>query len=296
MPPRSRAPSREPAGLLIFCGAPIGNVADASARLAATLAEVDIVAAEDTRRLHRLARHLGVDPHRVVSLFEGNETARTAELLGALRAGQTVAVITDGGMPTVSDPGYRLAHAAAGDGIRISVVPGPSAVTAALAVSGLPTDRWCMEGFLPRKAGERRRRLAELAAEPRTLVFFEAPHRAAAMLRDLASEFGPDRPATACRELTKTWEEIRPGSLGELADWADEGVRGEITVVVAGAADTPGSRDPSELAALVLAREAEGVPRKEAIGRVAADARVAKRVVYDAVLAERRSASSRKSR
>jgi 16S rRNA (cytidine1402-2'-O)-methyltransferase len=189
-------------------------------------------------------------------------------------------------MPSVSDPGFRLVAACVEAGLHVTVVPGPSAVTAAVAVSGLPVDRWCMEGFLPRRGGERRARLAELAAEPRTMVFFEAPHRLAASLADMATAFGADRPAAVCRELTKTYEEVRRGGLAELAEWADAGVRGEITVVVAGAparggADVAGA----DLASLVVVRESAGQPRKDAIAAVAAELGVPKRLVFDAVVA-----------
>src|SRR5687767_11238859 len=223
-------------GTLVLAATPIGRVSDASARLAEELATADVVAAEDTRRLRRLAGELGVDVGgRVVSYFEGNEAARTPALVEALVAGERVALVTDAGMPSVSDPGYRLVAAAVAAGVRVTAVPGPSAVTTALALSGLPTDRWCVEGFLPRRAGERRARLAELAAERRTLVLLEAPHRLAAALADLAAAFGGERRAAACRELTKVFEEVRRGSLAELVDWAAGGVRGEVTLVVAGA-------------------------------------------------------------
>lgn len=285
------ADDAETAGLLLLCGAPIGNPADATPRLAEVLASADLVAAEDTRRLVRLARHLGIRTGPMVSFFEANEAGRTVELIDALRAGKCVALVTDAGMPSVSDPGFRLVAAAVAAGVRVSVVPGPSAVTAALAVSGLPTDRWCMEGFLPRQGGPRRARLAELAAEPRTIVLFEAPHRLAAALGDMASVLGADRPAVVCRELTKTWEEVRRGSLAELAQWAAPGVRGEITLVVAGAAagatEGPG-RAPAELAAAVAEREAAGETRQEATAAVAAVTGVPKRVVFDAVVAAKR--------
>ncbi len=185
-------------GAIVLLGAPLGNVADASARLATTLAQADVVAAEDTRRLHRLARDLGVDlTGRVVSYFEGNEERRTPELIDAALAGATVAIVTDGGMPSVSDPGFRLVRAAAAAGVPVTTAPGPSAVTTALALSGLPSDRFCFEGFLPRRPAERRRRLAALAADERTLVLFEAPHRlAAALARSRRRVRG--RPAGGC--------------------------------------------------------------------------------------------------
>ena len=277
-------------GVLVLCGTPIGNPADASPRLAEVLAAADLVAAEDTRRLVRLARHLGVRTAPMVSFFEGNEAMRTPELISALAGGRTVALVTDAGMPSVSDPGYRLVIAAVAAGIDVTVVPGPSAVTAALAVSGLPTDRWCMEGFLPRQAGARRSRLAELAAERRTLVLFEAPHRLAAALTDMATALGSGRPAVVCRELTKTWEEVRRGTLGELAGWAADGVRGEVTVVVAGAPSGAlgAAADPAVLADAVAERVAAGESRKEATAAVAAALGVPKRAVFDAVVAAKR--------
>jgi 16S rRNA (cytidine1402-2'-O)-methyltransferase len=274
-------------GRLVLVGAPLGNPGDASERFRAALREADVVAAEDTRRLARLARDLGIEvPGRVVSYFEGNEERRTPELVEALRGGAVVAVVTDGGMPSVSDPGYRLVRAAVDAGVPVSAVPGPSAVTTALALSGLPSDRFCFEGFLPRKPGERRGRLAELAAERRTLVLFEAPHRLAATLADLAAAFGPDRPAAVCRELTKTYEEVRREPLGALAGWAAaEPRRGEITLVVAGAPAGPAVRpDDAGLRAEVAGHEAAGTPRKDAIALVARAYGLPKREVYQAVV------------
>ncbi len=274
------------AGRLVLAATPIGNVADASPRLRAELAAADIVAAEDTRRLHRLTGALGVAvAGRVLSYFDANEVGRTPELIAAARGGAHVLALTDAGTPSISDPGYRLVAAAAEAGVPVSVLPGPSAVTTALVISGLPCDRWCFEGFLPRRAAERRRRLAALATEARTLVFFEAPHRVPATLADLASAFGADRPAALCRELTKTYEEVRRGPLGELADEAAAGVRGEVTLVVAGAPAGAATAEPAELAAAVAAREAAGTPRKGAIAEVAAVRGIPKRVVYDAVVA-----------
>ncbi|MGZ4466862.1 MAG: 16S rRNA (cytidine(1402)-2'-O)-methyltransferase [Nocardioidaceae bacterium] len=272
-------------GVLVLAATPIGRVGDAPPRLAEELATADVVAAEDTRRLKRLVADLGVAvTGRVVSYFEGNESARTASLVEALEAGDRVLVVTDAGMPSVSDPGYRLVAAAVERGITVTAVPGPSAVLTALAVSGLPVDRFCFEGFLPRKAGERGRRLAALAHEPRTMVFFEAPHRTAAALAAMAEAFGDDRRAAVCRELTKTHEEVRRAGLAELATWAADGVRGEVTIVVDGAAeriDVPS--DPASLAAAVAETEADGTPRKDAILEVARRAGLPKRVVYDAV-------------
>ncbi|MDH6226530.1 16S rRNA (cytidine1402-2'-O)-methyltransferase [Streptomyces sp. MJP52] len=280
------SPSPE-GGVLVLAGTPIGDVADAPPRLARELAGADVVAAEDTRRLRRLTQALGVRTEgRVVSYFEGNETARTPELVEALRGGARVLLVTDAGMPSVSDPGYRLVAAAVEHDIKVTAVPGPSAVLTALAVSGLPVDRFCFEGFLPRKAGERLGRLREVAQERRTLVYFEAPHRLDDTLAAMAEVFGGDRRAAVCRELTKTYEEVRRGPLAELAAWAREGVRGEITVVVEGAPEpAPGDVDAEELVRRVRVREEAGERRKEAIAAVAAEAGVPKRDVFDAVVA-----------
>lgn len=273
-------------GRLVLLGAPLGNPADASARFREVLAAADVVAAEDTRRLTRLARDLDVTVGgRIVSYFEGNEERRTPELVDVLSAGYVVALVTDGGMPSVSDPGYRLVTAALDAGVPITAAPGPSAVTTALALSGLPCDRFCFEGFLPRTGGARRSRLRALAAEERTLVFFEAPHRIAAALADLAAAFGADRPAALCRELTKTYEEIVRRPLGELADWATEGEpRGEITLVVAGAPESAPERpDDDTLRAAVAAREAAGLSRRDAITEVATEYALRRRDVYTVV-------------
>ena len=277
-------------GQLVLAATPIGRAEDAAPRLAVALREADIVAAEDTRRLRRLAADLGVGiGGRVVSHHEHNEGARTAELVTAMREGATVLVVTDAGMPSVSDPGYVLVSAAIAAGIPVTSIPGPSAVLAALAVSGLPVDRFCFEGFLPRKAGQRRNRLRDLAKEPRTCVLFEAPHRLAAALADMAEILGPDRPAAVCRELTKTHEEVRRGPLGELALWASAGVRGEVTVVVAGCPQTSPEPDPQTLAAQVAELEAGGLSRRDAIDMVTSVSNVRRRDVYESVLRARRS-------
>ncbi|MDG9724747.1 16S rRNA (cytidine(1402)-2'-O)-methyltransferase [Streptomyces sp. DH41] len=274
-------------GTLVLAGTPIGDVRDAPPRLAEELAGADVVAAEDTRRLRRLTQALGVTPKgRVVSYFEGNESARTPELVEELAGGARVLLVTDAGMPSVSDPGYRLVAAAVERDVRVTAVPGPSAVLTALALSGLPVDRFCFEGFLPRKAGERLSRLREVAGERRTLVYFEAPHRLDDTLAAMAEAFGTDRRAAVCRELTKTYEEVRRGPLRELAEWAAEGVRGEITVVVEGAPDKgPEEFGAEELVRRVRVREEAGERRKEAIAAVAAQVGVPKREVFDAVVA-----------
>ncbi|WP_408898249.1 16S rRNA (cytidine(1402)-2'-O)-methyltransferase [Nocardioides sp. R1-1] len=272
-------------GVLVLAGTPIGRVGDAPPRLAEELAAADVVAAEDTRRLRRLVSDLGIElGGRVVSYFEGNEAARTPALVEALESGERVVLVTDAGMPSVSDPGYRLVAAAVDAGVRVTAVPGPSAVLTALAVSGLPVDRFCFEGFLPRKAGERARRLADLAAEQRTMVFFEAPHRTPAALEAMRDAFGGDRAAAVCRELTKTHEEVRRDGLAALVAWAGDGVRGEVTIVVAGA--TPGAgiaTDAGSLRAAVAELEESGMRRKEAIAVVAGQAGLPKRDVYQVV-------------
>lgn len=274
-------------GELVLAGTPIGNSEDASPALIAALADADVVAAEDTRRFRAMLERIGAATSaKVVSYFDGNEAARAAELLDVLQGGARVVVVSDAGMPTVSDPGYRLVAAAIEAGIPVRVVPGPSAVLVALALSGLPTDRFCFEGFLPRKAGERRRRLAELAAEPRTMVFFEAPHRLPEFLADTVTAFGADRPGSVSRELTKTWEETRRGTLAELADWAADGVRGEITVVVAGAA--PAAVSVDDAVPLVAQRVAAGEQFSGAVAAVSAEAGLPRKALYQAALAARK--------
>jgi 16S rRNA (cytidine1402-2'-O)-methyltransferase len=249
------------------------------------MASADVLAVEDTRRLHRLASDLEVTlTGRVVTFHESVERARLPGLLAALADGATVLLITDAGMPSVSDPGYTLVRAAIEAGVEVTSVPGPSAVTTALAVSGLPCDRFSFEGFLPRKAGERRSRLAGLADERRTMVFFESPHRLADALADAADALGADRAAAVCRELTKTHEEIRRGPLADLAAWAADGVRGEITLVVAGAVAAPVELSAGELAAAVAVEEAAGATRKDAIRAVVVRTGLPRRTVYDAVV------------
>jgi 16S rRNA (cytidine1402-2'-O)-methyltransferase len=280
----------DPPGRIVLAATPLGNPQDASPRLREALASADIIAAEDTRRARRLLADLGVAASgRLESFYDAVERERAPELVAAVAAGSTVVVISDAGMPTVSDPGYRLVAAAVEAGLQVTVLPGPSAVLAALAVSGLPVDRFCFEGFLPRKAGERAARLTDLRAEPRTMVFFEAPHRLPEMLVALAKAMGPSRRAAVCRELTKTYEEVRRGDLAELAEWASDGVRGEITVVVAGAdvqerRAAAGLVTPEQWCDMVAALEAQGQERKAAIAAVAKQADVPRREVYDAVV------------
>lgn len=274
--------------MLVLAGTPIGDRDDASASLLRALADADIVAAEDTRRFHALLQRLGATTAaRVVSYFEGNESQRTPDLVAALVEGQTVVLVTDAGMPSVSDPGYRLVTAAIAADVRVTAVPGPSAVLTALAVSGLPTDRFCFEGFLPRKAGARRARFSSLAREDRTMIFFEAPHRLGAFLDDAASVLGADRPAAVCRELTKTYEEVKRGGLAELAAWAREPVRGEITIVVAGAPALGASL--TDLVAEVTRRVGAGEKLSGVVAEVAAGSGVNRNELYAAALDARRS-------
>jgi 16S rRNA (cytidine1402-2'-O)-methyltransferase len=266
--------------VLVIAGTPIGDPTDASPRLREELSNADIVAAEDTRRTRRLASDLGITlSGRVVSYYDAVERERLPELVAALQSGARVVLVTDAGMPSVSDPGYRLVAAAAEAGISVTAAPGPSAVLTALALSAMPVDRFTFEGFLPRKSGERARVLAALAADPRTMVFFEAPHRIADALAAMAVAFGSDRPAAVCRELTKTYEEVRRAPLGELAAWAADGLRGEITVVVAGA---PAGWVP-------ITTVEGGDPRKAALAAVAAAYGLDRKVVYDAVVAAKKA-------
>jgi 16S rRNA (cytidine1402-2'-O)-methyltransferase len=271
-------------GSLVVVATPIGNLGDLSPRAADVLRAVDLVLAEDTRHTGRLLKHVGSEVPQL-SLHEHNERERIAEVLDRVSAGQRIALVSDAGTPAVSDPGYRLIAACVDAGHRIEPIPGPSAALAALVASGLPTDRVVFEGFLPRKGAQRRQRLAVLAAEPRTMVLFVAPHRAAADLDDLAGALGGDRRAALARELTKLHEEMRHGSLGELADGVRDGVRGEVTVVIAGAvavAATP----PDAVAQVARVRElvATGMTKKAAIAEVAAATGVPKREVYQAVV------------
>ncbi|WP_252443506.1 16S rRNA (cytidine(1402)-2'-O)-methyltransferase [Pseudonocardia humida] len=270
----------------MLAATPLGQARDASARLLDALATADVIAAEDTRRMRSLAAALGVAvTGRVVSHYDAVETARLPGLLDDIRAGRTVLVVTDAGMPAVSDPGYRIVAAAAAAGLPVTCLPGPSAVTTALVLSGLPSERFCFEGFAPRRDGDRRRWLEPLRTEARAVVFFESPHRLAATLATAVDVLGADRPAAVCRELTKTHEEVLRGPLAELAAWAEEGpVRGEITVVLGGAAPSAAPSVES-LVAAVHERVADGERLKDAVSTVAAAAGVPKRDLYNAALA-----------
>ncbi|MFB9925049.1 16S rRNA (cytidine(1402)-2'-O)-methyltransferase [Amycolatopsis halotolerans] len=274
-------------GRLVLAATPLGDPGDASARLIEALGSADVIAAEDTRRLRGLASALGVSPAgRVVSFYEDVETARLPKLLEALHSGETVLVVTDAGMPSVSDPGFRLVAACVEEDLPITCLPGPSAVTTALALSGLPCDRFCFEGFAPRKPGERSKWFAELASERRTVVFFESPHRIASLLSDAAAALGGTRRAAVCRELTKTYEEVKRGTLAELAEWAADGVRGEISVVLEGAA--PRQASVADLVPEVAERVASGERLKTVAAEVASAAGVSTKELYAAVLAARK--------
>lgn len=273
-------------GALILAATPIGSSDDASQKLRDVLTTADLIAAEDTRRFLKLTKRLGIEPAaRVVSYFEGNEASRTGELVQAVADGQRVVLVTDAGMPSVSDPGYRVVSACIDEGLRVTAVPGPSAVLTALAVSGLPVDRFCFEGFLPRKTGERRRRLASMAGEERTMVFFEAPHRLGQFLTDAAEALGSDRRGAICRELTKPYEEIIRGPLTELAQWAQGEVRGEVTVVISGAEPVAATAD--DALALVRQAMAGGAKLSAAVAEVAQITGVNRKELYAAALADK---------
>jgi 16S rRNA (cytidine1402-2'-O)-methyltransferase len=275
-------------GRLVLAATPLGQARDASGRLMDALATADVVAAEDTRRVRTLASALGVHiTGKVISHYDAVEAARLPGLLDDVRAGRTVLVVSDAGMPAVSDPGYRIVAAAAAEGLPVTCLPGPSAVTTALVLSGLPCERFCFEGFAPRRSGERRRWLETLQAEPRATVFFESPHRLAETLAAAAEVLGGERAAAVCRELTKTYEEVRRGPLHELAAWAGAGqVRGEITVVLAGAAPSAAPAVES-LVGAVHERVADGERLKDAVSAVAQAAGVPKRELYAASLGDR---------
>ena len=271
---------------LILAATPLGNPGDASPRLKSAIENASIIAAEDSRRFHRLCADIEVTfTARVLSFFEGNEEDRTRELISELKSGATVLVVSDAGMPTISDPGFRLMRDAIAEGIEVSVIPGPSAVTMSVALSGLPTDRFSFEGFPPRTAGARLATFEKLRFEERTMVFFEAPHRLADSLIDAVNVFGADRLGAICREMTKRYEETIRGNLGELSAWATANeVLGEITLVVAGAVTDSASLTAADMVARVRDFEAAGMDRKSAIATVAEEFGIAKRLVYAAVV------------
>ncbi|WP_336660743.1 16S rRNA (cytidine(1402)-2'-O)-methyltransferase [Leucobacter sp. USHLN153] len=271
--------------MILLAATPIGNLGDASARLRSTLEEATVVAAEDTRHTAQLLRLLGIENRpELIALHDHNENERAASLVERARS-EDIVLVSDAGMPTVSDPGFRVVQLAAESGVPVTAIPGPSAVITALAVAGLPTDRFAFEGFLPRKSGERGKVLRELAPERRTLVFFEAPTRLATTLADLAGAFGSERRAAVCRELTKLHEEVRRGSLEELAAWAADGVRGEIVVVVGGAEASEVS--PEAALAEVQERVRGGERLKDATRAVSEATGLSARELYAAALADR---------
>ncbi|SLM95127.1 16S rRNA (cytidine(1402)-2'-O)-methyltransferase [Brevibacterium yomogidense] len=274
----------EGTGRLVLVGTPIGNLGDASPRMREAILAADLVAAEDTRRFRALCDRLELSPSATVrSVHDHNEADRARELADAVAAGRTVVLLSDAGMPAVSDPGYRVVKEVAGRGLDVTSVPGASAAVTALAVSGLPSDRWAFEGFLPRKPGERRRLLAQLAPERRTLVFYESPHRVGDALADMVAACGADRPAVVARELTKLHEEVLRGTLGELAQAAADGLRGEICIVLgpAAAQEAPG---PEAVVGEVARLTSDGVRAKDAAARVAAAHGLRTREVYEAYL------------
>ena len=273
--------------MLILACLPIGDPQDASAHLIQAIENVQYVAAEDSRKFARLCQDLNIKHKaKVISFFEGNESERIDELTAILNSQKDILVVTDAGAPGISDPGYRLIRAALAENIQIKVLPGPSAVTTALLLSGLPTDRFCFEGFPPRTKGARSKWFKDLSEEERTIIFFEAPHRIVESLTDAAEAFGKDRAGAVCREMSKQYEEVIRGSISQLITWAgSKEILGEITVVVEGF--DLGSREFSDeqLINLVLAQEKSGEGRKEAVALVAKENGVSKRVVFDAMVA-----------
>jgi 16S rRNA (cytidine1402-2'-O)-methyltransferase len=273
--------------MLILAGLPIGDAADASENLKSMIEKVEFIAAEDSRKFSRLCQELGIRySGKIISFFEGNETERIDELTKLLISNKDVLVATDAGMPGISDPGYRLVRAAIENKIKIKVLPGPSAVTTALLLSGLPTDRFCFEGFAPRTSVARVNWFSELVEQPRTIIYFEAPHRITESLQDAISAFGEDRQAVICREMSKQYEEVVRGSLNELLQWSEaKEILGEITVVVSGF--NPQEREINQDAIIenVLRYESSGMSRKEAMAEVAKSYGIAKRTVFDVMVA-----------
>jgi 16S rRNA (cytidine1402-2'-O)-methyltransferase len=273
--------------MLILACLPIGDVRDASAHLIESIQNATYVAAEDSRKFARLCQELNIKHHaKVITFFEGNESEKIDELTSLLKSQKDVLVVTDAGAPGVSDPGYRLIRAAVESDVKIKVLPGPSAVVTALLLSGLPTDRFCFEGFPPRTQGARGKWFNDLAQEERTIIFFEAPHRIVESLKDAGDAFGLDRIGAVCREMSKHYEEVVRGELSQLIEWAEsKDILGEITIVISGF--DPGTRefDSAQLVQMVLNQESAGEGRKEAIAQVAKETGIAKRVVFDAMVA-----------
>jgi 16S rRNA (cytidine1402-2'-O)-methyltransferase len=277
-------------GKLVLCATPIGNLEDIGARALRTLSEADAIACEDVRRTRKLLAHFGIAARSMIVLNEGNERRRTGEIVARIRAGDLVVLVSDAGVPGLSDPGYHLVRACAGDGIPVEIVPGPNAAVSALVLSGLPPGRFAFEGFLPRKQGDRRRRIASLAGEDRTLVFHVSPHRVEETLADMLDGLG-DRPAALARELTKLHEEVRRGGLADLLEGARrDPPRGELVLVVGGAVGDHGPAPlPADLARRAHELMAEGLERREALSKVARDHGVSKRDVFDALVEEKAS-------
>jgi 16S rRNA (cytidine1402-2'-O)-methyltransferase len=278
---------------LLIAATPLGNPADASARLIAAIASAQIIAAEDSRRFHRLASDLNVKfSATIISFFEGNEEERTSEVLTLLKMGKEVLLISDAGMPTISDPGFKLIRAAIGEGIALTVLPGPSAVTTAIALSGFPTDRFAFEGFAPRTSGAREKFYEALRFESRTTVLFEAPHRLVDSLATAEKVLGSDREICICRELTKQYEEIVRMSLGDAVKWSQsKEILGEITIVLAGVAEIAQAKSEAEIVARVKSLESVGMERKAAISAVADELGIPKRLIFDAMVAAKSTES-----
>jgi 16S rRNA (cytidine1402-2'-O)-methyltransferase len=277
---------------LTLAATPLGNPADASARLREAIENAQVVAAEDSRKFHRLCADLQIQFRgRVISFFEGNELERTAEILAMLHTGSSILVVSDAGMPTISDPGFRLMRDAIASGIQVAVIPGPSAVTTAIAIAGLATNRFVFEGFSPRTSGAREKFFETLRDEERTIVWFEAPHRLLESLEDAIAVFGPLRQGAICREMTKRYEETIRASLADLLSWArNNEVRGEITIVLEGAPSNSAVVTSEGIVFRVTEFEAAGMDRKSAIATVAEEFSVAKRVVF-AAMVDAKSAS-----
>ena len=280
--------------MLLLAAIPLGNPKDASISLREAIVNAKFIAAEDSRKFTRLCHDLNVVyTAKVISFFEGNEVERIDELVGLMVGGEDLLVVTDAGMPGISDPGYRLVRAAVGKEIQVKVLPGPSAVTTALVLSGLPSDRFCFEGFPPRTSGARQKWFTDLSEEPRTIIFFEAPHRLLESLQDAVLGIGGERPAAVCREMTKTYEEIVRGTLSELVTWAaGKEILGELTVVVQGFDLSSRTVGTDDLVQMVLDREAAGATRKEAIALVVDETGISKRVVFDAMVSFKGSAKN----
>ena len=275
--------------VLILAAIPLGNSGDASTRLKECIESVEYVAAEDSRRFARLCQDLGIRHQaKVISFFEGNEIERLAGLIEILETGKDLLVVSDAGMPGISDPGYRLVREAVSRKIQIQVLPGPSAVTTALLLSGLPSDTFCFDGFPPRSSGTRLAWYEARAEEERTIIIFEAPHRLVESLQDMKKAFGADRSIAVCREMTKTYEEVARGPISEILDWAlSKEILGELTIVIEGFNPESRTFTDDELVSKVLVRESAGEARKEAIAAVAKEVGVAKRTVFDAMVSQK---------